>query len=153
MPPKYQTLLALAAVGLFGLFIYSITSWQTALLYTSAALVILVLWISFKLTDGWLNPNEADQLRHDQSKVTARIDRYRLSLSALPEGVVLFRKGHTIEWCNPAAETHLGIRLASHLGLPLKGVITDQKITDYLDKGDYTRPIGHCNESPAPIPS
>ena len=42
MPPKYQTLLALAAVGLFGLFIYSITSWQTALLYTSAALVILV---------------------------------------------------------------------------------------------------------------
>ena len=141
MPPKYQTLLALIAVGLLGLFIYSITSLQTALLYTTAALVILVLWISFKLTDGWLNPNEADQLRHDQSKVTARIDRYRLSLSALPEGVVLFRKGHTIEWCNPAAETHLSIRLANHLGLPLKSVITDPKIIDYLEKGDYARPI------------
>ncbi|HIU84395.1 MAG TPA: phosphate regulon sensor histidine kinase PhoR [Candidatus Aphodousia gallistercoris] len=141
LTPRQQTLLALAAVLIFGLFIYSITSLQTALIYTLVAMLALVCWICLKLTDGWLNANEADQLRHDQSKITARIDRYRLSLSALPEGVVLFRKGHTIEWCNPAAETHLGIKLTVHLGLPLKSVIEDPRIVDYLEKGDYSKPI------------
>ena len=56
---------------------------------------------------GWIDANEAEQMRHDSSRVTARLDRYRLSLAALPEGVILIRSGQSIEWCNPAAERHL----------------------------------------------
>ena len=81
-----------------------------------------------------MNSVEAEQMKSDQSRFTARIDRYRLSLSALPEGVVLFRQGHTVEWCNPAAEKHLGIKLTTHLGMALNLVFDNPKIVEYWNR-------------------
>ena len=98
-----------------------------------------------------MNSVEAEQMKSDQSRFTARIDRYRLSLSALPEGVVLFRQGHTVEWCNPAAEKHLGIKLTTHLGMALNLVFDNPKIVEYLESGDYSKPIEIKSHEPGRI--
>ena len=109
LSPRSFCILGLICVAVIASLLYITVSWEKTLLGTSIALVALVCYIIFKMSDGWMNSVEAEQMKSDQSRFTARIDRYRLSLSALPEGVVLFRQGHTVEWCNPAAEKHLGI--------------------------------------------
>ena len=87
-------------------------------------------------------------MRYDRSRVTARLDRYRLSLAALPEGVILIRSGQSIEWCNPAAEQHLGVKLTVHLGVKISSVITDEKILQYLQKGEFDKPIKVLSKEP-----
>lgn len=141
LSPRSFCILGLICVAVIASLLYITVSWEKTLLGTSIALVALVCYIIFKMSDGWMNSVEAEQMKSDQSRFTARIDRYRLSLSALPEGVVLFRQGHTVEWCNPAAEKHLGIKLTTHLGMALNLVFDNPKIVDYLESGDYSKPI------------
>jgi two-component system phosphate regulon sensor histidine kinase PhoR len=40
-------------------------------------------------------------------------ERFRRTISALPEGIVLADASLQIDWCNPVAEAHLGIRLSA----------------------------------------
>lgn len=117
------------------------TDFQNTLIGACVALLALIGYIIFKMSDGWMNSVEAEQIKSDQSRFTARIDRYRLSLSALPEGVVLFRQGHTVEWCNPAAEKHLGLKLTKHMGMAFNLVFDNPKIIEYLENGDFSKPI------------
>ena len=115
--PRLFCILGLVAVAVISGLLFLTTSLEKTLIGTCVTLIFLVCYIIYKMSDGWINQYEAEQMRSDQSRFTARIDRYRLSLSALPEAVVLFRQGHTVEWCNPAAEKYLGITLAKHLGM------------------------------------
>lgn len=151
LSPRSFCILGLICVAVIASLLYITVSWEKTLLGTSIALVALVCYIIFKMSDGWMNSVEAEQMKSDQSRFTARIDRYRLSLSALPEGVVLFRQGHTVEWCNPAAEKHLGIKLTTHLGMALNLVFDNPKIVDYLESGDYSKPIEIKSQEPGRI--
>lgn len=151
LSPRSFCILGLICVAVIASLLYITVSWEKTLLGTSIALVALVCYIIFKMSDGWMNSVEAEQMKSDQSRFTARIDRYRLSLSALPEGVVLFRQGHTVEWCNPAAEKHLGIKLTTHLGMALNLVFHNPKIVDYLESGDYSKPIEIKSQEPGRI--
>lgn len=141
LSPRIVCILGLVAVAVIAGFLFITVSWEKTLIGTCIALIALVCYIIFKMSDGWMNSIEAEQIKSDQSRFTARIDRYRLSLSALPEGVVLFRQGHTVEWCNPAAEKHLGIRLTEHLGMAFNLVFDNPKIIEYLENGDFSKPI------------
>lgn len=151
LSPRSFCILGLICVAVIASLLYITVSWEKTLLGTSIALVALVCYIIFKMSDGWMNSVEAEQMKSDQSRFTARIDRYRLSLSALPEGVVLFRQGHTVEWCNPAAEKHLGIKLTTHLGMALNLVFDNSKIVEYLESGDYSKPIEIKSQEPGRI--
>ena len=151
LSPRSFCILGLICVAVIASLLYITVSWEKTLLGTSIALVALVCYIIFKMSDGWMNSVEAEQMKSDQSRFTARIDRYRLSLSALPEGVVLFRQGHTVEWCNPAAEKHLGIKLTTHLGMSLNLVFDNPKIVEYLESGDYSKPIEIKSHEPGRI--
>ena len=151
LSPRSFCILGLICVAVITSLLYITVSWEKTLLGTSIALVALVCYIIFKMSDGWMNSVEAEQMKSDQSRFTARIDRYRLSLSALPEGVVLFRQGHTVEWCNPAAEKHLGIKLTTHLGMALNLVFDNPKNVEYLESGDYSKPIEIKSHEPGRI--
>jgi PAS domain-containing protein len=43
-------------------------------------------------------------------------ERFRRTISALPEGILLVDAALQIEWCNPEAERHLGISLKADQG-------------------------------------
>lgn len=141
LSPRMFCISGLLVVIVISGLLYLTVSIEKTLIGTCLALAFLVCYIIYKMGDGWMNSIEAEQIKSDQSRFTARIDRYRLSLSALPEGVVLFRQGHTVEWCNPAAEKHLGIRLTEHLGMAFNLVFDNPKIIEYLENGDFSKPI------------
>ncbi|HIU37437.1 MAG TPA: phosphate regulon sensor histidine kinase PhoR [Candidatus Aphodousia faecigallinarum] len=152
LSPRLFCILGLIIVVVITALLYVTTaSYEKTLIGTCIALVVLICYIIFKIGDGWMNSMEAEQIKSDQTRFTARIDRYRLSLSALPEGVVLFRQGHTVEWCNPAAEKHLGIKLTTHLGMALNLVFDNPKIIEYLESGDYSKPIEIKSHEPGRI--
>ena len=141
LSPRMLCILGLIFVAMLAALLYVTVGFEKALIGTCLALLALICYIIFSMSNGWLNAVEAEQMKSDQTRFTARIDRYRLSLSALPEGVILFRKGHTVEWCNPAAEKHLGIKLTKHLGMAYNLVFDNPKIIEYLQAGDFTKPI------------
>ncbi len=141
LSPRMLCILGLIFVAMLAALLYVTVGFEQALIGTCLALLALICYIIFSMSNGWLNAVEAEQMKSDQTRFTARIDRYRLSLSALPEGVILFRKGHTVEWCNPAAEKHLGIKLTKHLGMAYNLVFDNPKIIEYLQAGDFTKPI------------
>lgn len=146
--PRLFCILGLVAVAVIAGLLFLTTTWEKTLIGACITLIFLVCYIIYKMSDGWINQYEAEQMRSDQSRFTARIDRYRLSLSALPEAVVLFRQGHTVEWCNPAAEKYLGITLAKHLGMAFNLVFNNPKIIEYLEKGDFSLPIEVKSKEP-----
>lgn len=141
LSPRMFCVLGLVCVFVIVGLLSLTTDFQNTLIGACVALLALIGYIIFKMSDGWMNSVEAEQIKSDQSRFTARIDRYRLSLSALPEGVVLFRQGHTVEWCNPAAEKHLGLKLTKHMGMAFNLVFDNPKIIEYLENGDFSKPI------------
>lgn len=141
LSPRMFCVLGLVCVFVIVGLLFLTTDFQNTLIGACVALLALIGYIIFKMSDGWMNSVEAEQIKSDQSRFTARIDRYRLSLSALPEGVVLFRQGHTVEWCNPAAEKHLGLKLTKHMGMAFNLVFDNPKIIEYLENGDFSKPI------------
>ena len=148
MAPKQQAGWMLICIALFALLMYYTSTWLMTVTITCALLSAAYIWLFINMNDGWIDANEAEQMRHDSSRVTARLDRYRLSLAALPEGVILIRSGQSIEWCNPAAERHLGIQLTMHLGVKISSVISDSKVLQYLKEGDYSKPIKILSKEP-----
>ena len=106
LSPRLFCILGLICVAIIAGGLYVTVSWEKTLLGTSVALLALVCYIIFKMSDGWMNSVEAEQMKSDQSRFTARIDRYRLSLSALPAGVLLFRPGLTGARHNTADHKH-----------------------------------------------
>jgi two-component system, OmpR family, phosphate regulon sensor histidine kinase PhoR len=68
----------------------------------------------------------------DQQRLLDNEERYRLTVAALPEGIVLVDPALQIEWCNPAAERHLGISLNADQGLRLTNLVRDPAFVDYL---------------------
>ena len=141
LSPRMFCVLGLVCVFVIVGLLFLTTDFQNTLIGACVALLALIGYIIFKMSGGGMNSVEAEQIKSDQSRFTARIDRYRLSLSALPEGVVLFRQGHTVEWCNPAAEKHLGLKLTKHMGMAFNLVFDNPKIIEYLENGDFSKPI------------
>ncbi len=149
MTPRKQAGWILTGIVLFAVFLYFTSSLMMTITTTCGLLAAAYLWILVRMGDGWIDANEVEQMRDsDRSRVTARLDRYRLSLAALPEGVILIRSGQSIEWCNPAAEHHLGIKLTKHLGVAIDSVISDKKILQYLSEGDFSKPIKVLSKEP-----
>jgi two-component system, OmpR family, phosphate regulon sensor histidine kinase PhoR len=68
-------------------------------------------------------------------------ERFRRTISALPEGIVLIDAALQIEWCNPVAEQHLGISLRGDTGLRLTNLVRDPSFVAYMTSGHFEQPL------------
>jgi two-component system phosphate regulon sensor histidine kinase PhoR len=67
--------------------------------------------------------------------------RFRRTISALPEGIVLVDAALQIEWCNPVAEQHLSIRLAADQGLRITNLVRDPAFVNYVTSASFDEPL------------
>ena len=68
-------------------------------------------------------------------------ERFRRTISALPEGILLVDAALQIEWCNPEAERHLGVSLKADQGLRLTNLVRDPSFVAYMTSGRFDEPL------------
>jgi len=67
--------------------------------------------------------------------------RFRTTVSALPDAVIILDRLGRAEWSNPAAEHLLGIRLAEAPGHMVPELISDPLVKEYMARGDFSQPL------------
>jgi len=84
-----------------------------------------------------------EQRRHSrsQTQLSSALDRFRHAASALPDGVVLLNGNNLIEWCNPPAESQLGLSMKQDAGQPIIYLVRHTDFLEYLENYDYAEPI------------
>lgn len=126
-----------------------------------AAMVVIQLHYLYQLS-GWLdNPDSTKlpdgwgawtdifsrlyRLRRDDEKNRAELSewlaRFRQAMSLLPDGVVIMDDVLFLEWCNPAAERHLGLSLERDKGMRVTNLIRSPAFIDYIILGRYEQPL------------
>ena len=104
---------------------------------------------SARLPDGWgawtdvfsrLYRLRRDDEKH-QSELTEWLARFRQAMSLLPDGVVIMDDVLFLEWCNPAAERHLGLMQGRDKGMRVTNVIRSPEFMDYIILGRYEQPL------------
>ncbi len=78
--------------------------------------------------------NELHRLEHAR-------DRLHRAVSAMPEGVAILGDADQVEWCNLAAEKHLGLSLALDAGQHITRIVRQIQFVDYLNFGDFSQPV------------
>ncbi|HEY8025314.1 MAG TPA: phosphate regulon sensor histidine kinase PhoR [Burkholderiaceae bacterium] len=124
-------------------------------------MVIVQLHYLFRLS-GWLDNPESEKLpdgwgawtdifsrlyrlRRDDEKNRTELSewlaRFRQAMSLLPDGVVIMDDVLFLEWCNPAAERHLGLKNSRDKGMRVTNLIRNPDFMDYIILGRYENPI------------
>ena len=151
-------LLAAAGVGgwLFGLScaIFIIIAGLAAALFLQLRYLFQASqWLddprSNRLPDGWGEWTgvfaRLYRLRRDdeknQAELTEWLARFRQAMHLLPDGVVIMDDVLFLEWCNPAAEEHLGLRHDRDKGMRVTNLVRSPDFMDYLILGRYEQPL------------
>ena len=95
------------------------------------------LWADVMQTLG--QQEQAHQLR--QQQLSHSLEHFRKTVSVLPDAVVILLPGDTIDWSNKAARTLLGIPAGDAGGQLLSSIVKDPILDEYLNKGDFSRPL------------
>lgn len=116
-------------------------------------LYLLSAWLdhpdSEKLPDGWgawtdifsrLYRMRRDDERN-RAELTEWLARFRQAMSLLPDGVVIMDDVLFLEWCNPAAERHLGLSNGRDKGMRVTNLIRNPDFIDYIILGRYEQPL------------
>jgi two-component system phosphate regulon sensor histidine kinase PhoR len=104
---------------------------------------------SAKLPDGWGSWTNIFarlyRLRRDdernQAELTEWLARFRQAMHLLPDGVAIMDDVLFLEWCNPAAERHLGLTLERDKGMRVTNLIRHPDFIDYIILGRYEQPL------------
>ncbi len=104
---------------------------------------------SSRLPDGWGSWTaifaRLYRLRRDdernQSELTEWLARFRQAMHLLPDGVAIMDDVLFLEWCNPAAEGHLGLTLDKDKGMRITNLIRHPAFIDYIILGRYEQPL------------
>ncbi|MDQ2988984.1 MAG: phosphate regulon sensor histidine kinase PhoR [Pseudomonadota bacterium] len=104
---------------------------------------------SAKLPDGWGAWTDVFarlyRIRRDdersQSDLTEWLARFRQAMHLLPEGVAIMDDVLFLEWCNPAAERHLGLTLERDKGMRVTNLVRHPDFIDYIVLGRYEQPL------------
>jgi len=78
--------------------------------------------------------------QHHQD-LAATIARFRDTVEALPDGMVIIDGGNRIQWANARAQAHLGFNLAQDTGRPLLNFVRQPEVVRYLGTGDFTEGV------------
>lgn len=73
--------------------------------------------------------------------------RFREAVGALPDAAAILNEQDQIDWCNPAAHSLLGLAWPQTANSPITQLIRHPILAEYLDTGDYSRPI----QLPSPV--
>ena len=104
---------------------------------------------STRLPDGWgawtdvfarLYRLRREDERH-QAELTEWLARFRQAMQMLPEGVAIMDDVLFLEWCNEAAERHLGLTMARDKGLRVTNLVRHPEFIDYVILGRYEQPL------------
>ena len=104
---------------------------------------------STRLPDGWgawtgvfahLYRLRRDDERN-QAELTEWLARFRQAMRLLPDGVAIVDDVLLLEWCNPAAEQHLGLTLEKDKGRRVTNLIRHPAFIDYIILGRYEQPL------------
>ena len=68
-------------------------------------------------------------------------ERFRRTISALPEGILLIDATLQIDWCNPVAEQHLGISLRADQGLRVTNLVRDPEFVGYMTSARFDQAL------------
>ena len=104
---------------------------------------------SAKLPDGWGAWTDVFarlyRLRRDdersQAELTEWLARFRQAMHLLPDGVAIMDDVLFLEWCNPAAERHLGLTLERDKGMRVTNLVRHPDFIDYIILGRYEQPL------------
>ncbi|SFM17983.1 phosphate regulon sensor histidine kinase PhoR [Rugamonas rubra] len=160
VPAALRMGIILAGVGVLG-FLFGA---MPALIVACIAMALLVFvqlgylyqlsdWLdhphSAKLPDGWgawTNIfSRLYRLRRDdeknQAELTEWLARFRQAMHLLPDGVVIMDDVLFLEWCNPAAEQHLGLTHERDKGMRVTNLVRSPDFMDYIILGRYEQPL------------
>jgi two-component system phosphate regulon sensor histidine kinase PhoR len=160
VPAALRLLLLLAGAGVVAYFFGSTAGLLAGLGFLLFLIVTqlnylfrLSLWLdhpdSEKLPDGWgawtdifsrlyRLRREDERNRADLSEWLAR---FRQAMSLLPDGVVIMDDVLFLEWCNPAAEDHLGLNNVRDKSMRVTNLIRHPDFIDYIILGRYEEPL------------
>jgi two-component system phosphate regulon sensor histidine kinase PhoR len=77
----------------------------------------------------------------NRAELAEWLARFRQAMSLLPNGVVIMDDVLFLEWCNAAAQTHLGLQLDRDKDMRVTNLIRHPAFTDYLILGRYEQPL------------
>jgi two-component system phosphate regulon sensor histidine kinase PhoR len=160
VPAALRTAIILAACALAGWMF----GWTTGLVLALLAMLALVFtqlsylyqlsnWMddpqSAKLPDGWGEWTNIFarlyRMRRDdeknQTELTEWLARFRQAMHLLPDGVVIMDDVLFLEWCNPAAEQHLGLSNERDKGMRVTNLVRNPDFMDYIILGRYEQPL------------
>ena len=104
---------------------------------------------SSRLPDGWgawtdvfarLYRLRREDERH-QAEMAEWLARFREAMQLLPEGVAIMDDVLFLEWCNEAAERHLGLTMARDKGLRVTNLVRHPEFIDYVILGRFEQPL------------
>jgi two-component system phosphate regulon sensor histidine kinase PhoR len=104
---------------------------------------------SGRLPDGWGAWTDVFarlyRLRREdernQAELAEWLARFRQAMHLLPEGVAIMDDVLFLEWCNPAAERHLGLTCERDKGLRVTNLVRHPDFIDYIILGRYEQPL------------
>jgi two-component system phosphate regulon sensor histidine kinase PhoR len=160
VPAALRTAIILACCALAGW----IAGWTTGLVLALLCMLALVFtqlsylyqlsnWMddpqSAKLPDGWGEWTNIFarlyRMRRDdeknQAELTEWLARFRQAMHLLPDGVVIMDDVLFLEWCNPAAEQHLGLSNERDKGMRVTNLVRNPDFMDYIILGRYEQPL------------
>jgi two-component system phosphate regulon sensor histidine kinase PhoR len=159
--PAVLRLIALAAVG----FVVGLIFGAPAGLWFAVGALALLLFIYLaylSLLGVWLEQPKLDtipegigawgevftrlykarrEIEATQRRLLDNEERFRRTISALPEGILLIDAALQIEWCNPEAEQHLGISLKADQGLRLTNLVRDPSFVAFMTSARFDEPL------------
>lgn len=160
IPAALRLILLLVVAGIAWYFLGSLTALVLVFLVMCVVIGVqlwylsqLANWLdhpdSKKLPNGW-GPwmdifSRLYRLWRDDEKNRTELSewlaRFRQAMSLLPDGVAIIDDVLFLEWCNPAAEHHLGLSLESDKGRRITNLIRTPAFIDYLILGRFEQPM------------
>jgi two-component system phosphate regulon sensor histidine kinase PhoR len=160
IPALLRLMLVVAIASIAGYFFGAVHALALAL-FVMLVLVTAQLHYLFKLGDWLDEPSSAKlpdgwgawteifsrlyRLRRDdernKTELTEWLTRFRQAMHLLPDGVVIMDDVLFLEWCNPAAEKHLGLTHERDKGMRVTNLIRHPDFIDYIILGRYELPL------------
>ncbi|MES2025564.1 MAG: phosphate regulon sensor histidine kinase PhoR [Pseudomonadota bacterium] len=160
VPATLRLSIILIFSAVVGYFFGPIIGLVTALILVIALIVIQLNYLY--LLSGWLDHPDSEKLpdgwgawtdifsrlyrlrrddERNRAELTEWLARFRQAMSLLPDGVVIMDDVLFLEWCNPAAEKHLGLNNGRDKGMRVTNLIRNPDFIDYIILGRYEQPL------------
>jgi two-component system phosphate regulon sensor histidine kinase PhoR len=155
---------ALILFSAFALLLWPIVGATKALACYSALLLVLIVYhfLNISVFYRWLLDPRLETLpngngtweyitsnlqrllkrqRSSEAALSEALAQLKLASAAIPEAIVLLNESDRIEWCNPRAESDLGLHVASDTGQQITNLMRQPGFVDYLERRDFSEPI------------